>query len=136
MLQILGKVYRYQSSNQKPQIKRQHAGQKKRTTGQTTIYETFHRKLKIEQHEPNKKKTGVELRCWYMRLLYDPSLVLCLSIRKKWYIFKLKWETIQLYTRHNKVKNSVFIAVLNFAITVWASSMIITRTLRWVWNRP
>ena len=59
MLQILGKVCRYQSSNQKPQSKSQHAGQKKRTTGQTTIYETFHRKLNIEQHEPIKKKPGL-----------------------------------------------------------------------------
>jgi len=27
----------------------------KRTKGQTTIYKTLHRKLKIEQHEPHKK---------------------------------------------------------------------------------
>jgi len=26
---------------------------RKRTKGQTTIYKTLHRKLKIEQHEPN-----------------------------------------------------------------------------------
>jgi hypothetical protein len=32
---------------------------RKRTKGQTTIYKTLHRKLKIEQHEPTK--TGVEL---------------------------------------------------------------------------
>ena len=30
---------------------RHYNGQKKRTTGQTMIYKTLHRKLKIEQHE-------------------------------------------------------------------------------------
>ena len=28
---------------------------RKRTKGQTTIYETLHRKLKIEQHKPHEK---------------------------------------------------------------------------------
>jgi len=32
---------------------RQHNGRKKRTKGQTTIYKTLHRKVKIEQHKPN-----------------------------------------------------------------------------------
>ena len=31
---------------------RQHTGQKKIAKGQTTIYKTLHRKLKIYQHEP------------------------------------------------------------------------------------
>jgi len=33
---------------------RQHNGQKRKSTkGQTTIYKTLHRKLRIEQHEPH-----------------------------------------------------------------------------------
>ena len=32
---------------------RQHNGQKKGTKGQTMMYKTLHRKLKIEQHEPH-----------------------------------------------------------------------------------
>jgi len=28
-------------------------GERKRTKGQTTIYKTLHKKLKIKQHEPN-----------------------------------------------------------------------------------
>ena len=31
---------------------------RKRTKVHTTIYKTLRRKLKIEQHEPNKKKPG------------------------------------------------------------------------------
>ena len=31
---------------------------RKRTKGQTTIYKTIHRKLKIEQHELTNKKRG------------------------------------------------------------------------------
>ena len=47
-----------QSGNQFPQIKG-HAIQwlkEKRTKGQTTIYKTLHRKLKIDQHEYHKKQ--------------------------------------------------------------------------------
>jgi hypothetical protein len=29
---------------------------RKRTKGQTTIYKTLHRKLKMEQHEPTKNR--------------------------------------------------------------------------------
>ena len=32
---------------------RQHNAKRKSTKGQTTIYKTLHRKLKIDQHEPN-----------------------------------------------------------------------------------
>ena len=35
----------------KRQKDRQHNGQKKRTKGQTTIYKTLRRKIKIKQHE-------------------------------------------------------------------------------------
>jgi hypothetical protein len=35
---------------------------RKKTKGQTTIYKTLHRKLKIEQHRTSLK-TGVELMC-------------------------------------------------------------------------
>ena len=41
---------------------RQHNGQKKSMKGQTMIYKTLHRKLKIKQHEP-PLKTGDELMC-------------------------------------------------------------------------
>jgi len=33
------------------------ATKRKKTKGQTTIYKTLHRKLKIDQHEPTKNKT-------------------------------------------------------------------------------
>jgi len=39
----------------------QHNGQRKMTKGQTTVYKTLHRKLKIEQREPIKYRG--ELRC-------------------------------------------------------------------------
>jgi hypothetical protein len=35
---------------------RQYNGKRKRTIGKTTIYKTFHRKLKIEQHKPQQKQ--------------------------------------------------------------------------------
>ena len=43
MHKCIGKVYRCQSNNQKP-----------RTKGQTMVYRTLQRKLKIEQHELSK----------------------------------------------------------------------------------
>ena len=54
-LGIPRRVYRYQRGIKICKSKdRQHNGQKKKEkgTGQTTIYKTLHRKLKIEQHEP------------------------------------------------------------------------------------
>ena len=49
--------------NQNPLIEEGQTTQRqaKRTKGQTMIYKTLHRKLKIEQHKPTK--TGGFLRC-------------------------------------------------------------------------
>ena len=57
---FLRKVWRYQSGNQIPIIRRTDntIGQKDKTKSQTTIYKT----LKIDQHEPHLKSGG-ELRC-------------------------------------------------------------------------
>ena len=41
----------------KSKTNRQHNGKRKSAKGQTTIYKTLHRKLKIEEHEPTKSST-------------------------------------------------------------------------------
>jgi len=51
------RVWRYQRGYQNSQIEGLTTQwPKKKTKGQTTIYKTLHRKLKIEQHEPHKKR--------------------------------------------------------------------------------
>ena len=45
----------------------------KRTKGQTTIYKTLHRKLKIDQHEPNSKPGGELMQNLFMTLFKNNS---------------------------------------------------------------
>ena len=51
------KVWLYQKGNEKSRKDRQYNGIKK-AKGQTTIYKTIHRKLKIEQHDSHKNNWG------------------------------------------------------------------------------
>jgi hypothetical protein len=49
----LSKVWRYKRGNQKPLIGERQTMQWLKEKGQTTIYKTLHRKVKIEQYEPH-----------------------------------------------------------------------------------
>jgi hypothetical protein len=46
-------------SRRKSKKDRQHNGQKNKTKGQTTIYKSLHRKLKIKQHESHLKPVNL-----------------------------------------------------------------------------
>ena len=45
---------------------------RKMTKGQTMMYKTLHRKLKIEQHKPNKNQGG-ELSCFRMCMPFSKN---------------------------------------------------------------
>ena len=47
------KVWRYQGCNNKPKMEEEQTMQWPKEKGQTMIYKTLQRKLKIEQHEPH-----------------------------------------------------------------------------------
>ena len=49
------KVWKYQRVNQKTYIKEGQTKEQLKEKGQTMIYKTLNRKLKIEQHEPHLK---------------------------------------------------------------------------------
>jgi hypothetical protein len=53
---VVGKTWRYQRDIQKTQIEEGQIIQWPKEKGQTTIYKTLNRKLKIGKHEPPKKK--------------------------------------------------------------------------------
>ena len=60
---------------------RQYNGQKI-DEGQTVIYETLHRKLKIEQHEPHQKRVWTQMlwksKHFLLHYLYTQSLLFIL----------------------------------------------------------
>ena len=54
VIPYLRRVWRYQRGNQNPYIEEgQDNTMEKRTKGQTMIYKTLHKKLKIEKREPH-----------------------------------------------------------------------------------
>ena len=54
------------------------------------------------------------------------------SISKKWCRFKWAWETFNFTLRHKlKQRNSAFITVLHFTVTIESSIMSIAHILRW-----
>jgi hypothetical protein len=53
--------------NQKPEVEEKPTTQWPKEKGQTLIYKTLHRKLKIEQHESHKKG-GVNWSIWPYQL--------------------------------------------------------------------
>jgi hypothetical protein len=83
---------------------------RKRTIGQTLIYKTIHKKLKMEQHELNEKRG--KLMCFGRVIVPAPRGKLMCFVRV---VVPAPHISCCMYTKHNKINRNHILGFMSYS---------------------